>query len=307
MLLLYSKEYVKSSPINLNIQGGNIMEYVTLNNGVEMPILGYGVFQIPDMEECERCVLDAIDVGYRLIDTAQSYGNERAVGNAIRKSSVPREELFITTKLWISELGYEKTKKSIEGSLERLQLEYIDLLLIHQPFNDYYGAYRAMEEYYKAGKLRAIGVSNFYPDRLIDFVKFNEIIHQVNQVEVHPFHQQAKAHEIMKDKGVQIQAWAPFAEGKNNLFTNQVLTEIGQKYGKSAAQVTLRFLIQKGVSVLPKSVQKERMIQNMDVFDFELSQEDMDRIKTLDSDDSSFFSHQDPETVERLVNFVREF
>ncbi len=283
------------------------MDYVTLNNGVEMPILGYGVFQIPDMEECERCVLDAIDVGYRLIDTAQSYGNERAVGNAIKKSSVPREELFITTKLWISELGYEKTKKSIEGSLERLQLEHIDLLLIHQPFNDYYGAYRAMEEFYKAGKLRAIGVSNFYPDRLIDFVKFNEITPQVNQVEVHPFHQQRKAHEIMKNKGVQIQAWAPFAEGKNNLFTNLVLTEVGQKYGKSAAQVTLRFLIQKGVSVLPKSVQKERMIQNMDVFDFELSQEDMDRIKTLDSDDSSFFSHQDPETVERLINFVREF
>lgn len=283
------------------------MDYVILNNAVEMPILGYGVFQIPDMEECERCVLDAIDVGYRLIDTAQSYGNERAVGNAIKKSSVSREELFITTKLWISELGYEKTKKSIEGSLERLQLEYIDLLLIHQPFNDYYGAYRAMEEYYKAGKLRAIGVSNFYPDRLIDFVKFNEITPQVNQVEVHPFHQQTKAHEIMKDKGVQIQAWAPFAEGKNNLFTNPVLIEIGQKYGKSAAQVTLRFLIQRGVSVLPKSVQKERMIQNMDVFDFELSQEDIDRIKTLDSDDSLFFSHQDPEMVERLVNFVREF
>lgn len=283
------------------------MEYVTFNNGVEMPILGYGVFQIPDMEECERCVLDAIDVGYRLIDTAQSYGNERAVGNAIKKSRVPREELFITTKLWISELGYEKTKKSIEGSLERLQLEYIDLLLIHQPFNDYYGAYRAMEEFYKAGKLRAIGVSNFYPDRLIDFVKFNEITPQVNQVEVHPFHQQGKAHEIMKDRGVQIQAWAPFAEGKNNLFTNSLLTEVGQKYGKSAAQVTLRFLIQKGVSVLPKSVKKDRMIQNMDVFDFELSHEDMDRIKTLDSDDSSFFSHQDPETVERLVNFVREF
>ncbi len=215
--------------------------------------------------------------------------------------------MFITTKLWISELGYEKTIKSIEGSLERLQLEYIDLLLIHQPFNDYYGAYRAMEEFYKAGKLRAIGVSNFYPDRLIDFVKFNEITPQVNQVEVHPFHQQRKAHEIMKNKGVQIQAWAPFAEGKNNLFTNPLLTEVGQKYGKSAAQVTLRFLIQSGVSVLPKSVKKERMIQNIDVFDYELSQEDMDRIKTLDSDDSSFFSHQDPETVERLVNLVREF
>lgn len=283
------------------------MDYVKLNNGVEMPILGYGVFQIADLEECERCVMEAIDVGYRLIDTAQSYGNERAVGNAIKKCGVAREKLFITTKLWISELGYEKTKQSIEGSLERLQLEYIDLLLIHQPFNDYYGAYRAMEEFYKAGKLRAIGVSNFYPDRLVDFVKFNEITPQVNQVEVHPFHQQHEAHAIMKDKNVQIQAWAPFAEGKKNLFTNPILVDIGEKYGKTAAQVTLRFLTQRGVSVLPKTVNRDRMIQNMDIFDFELSLEDMEAIKTLDSNDSSFFSHQDPETVERLVNFVREF
>jgi diketogulonate reductase-like aldo/keto reductase len=283
------------------------MNYVTLNNGVEMPILGYGVYQIPDMDECERCVLDAIDVGYRLIDTAQSYGNERAVGSAIKKSGVPREALFVTTKLWISECGYEKTKQSIEGSLERLQLEYIDLLLIHQPFNDYYGAYRAMEEYYKEGKLRAIGVSNFYSDRLIDFVKFNEITPQVNQVEVHPFHQQIKAHEIMKQKDVQIQAWAPFAEGKNNLFTNPILMEIGQKYGKTAAQVTLRYLIQRGISVLPKTINKDRMKQNIDVFDFDLSQEDLDLIRNLDNDDSAFFSHQDPNMVEMLVNFVREF
>jgi len=283
------------------------MNYVTLNNGIKMPILGYGVYQISDMDECERCVLDAIDVGYRLIDTAQSYGNERAVGNAIKKSGLPREELFITTKLWISECGYEKTKQSIEGSLERLQLEYIDLLLIHQPFNDYYGAYRAMEAYYKEGKLRAIGVSNFYSDRLIDFVKFNEITPQVNQVEVHPFHQQIKAHEIMKQKEVQIQAWAPFAEGKNNLFTNPILIEIGQKYRKTAAQVTLRYLIQRGISVLPKTVNKDRMKQNIDIFDFELSQEDLDLIRNLDNDNSSFFSHQDPNMVEMLVNFVREF
>lgn len=283
------------------------MNYVTLNNGVQMPIIGYGVFQIPDLDECERCVLNAIDVGYRLIDTAQGYGNERAVGNAVRKSGIPREELFITTKLWITEYGYENTKQSIQGSLERLQMDYIDLMLIHQPFNDYYGAYRAMEEYYKAGKLRTIGISNFYPDRLIDFVKFNEIIPQVNQVEVHPFHQQEKAHKIMDRYSVQIQAWAPFAEGKNNLFTNPILVGIGEKYGKTAAQVTLRFLVQRGISVLPKTIRRERMIQNLDIFDFELSEADMDLIKTLDSDDSAFFSHQDPEQVERFVNFVRRF
>ncbi len=283
------------------------MEYVTLNNGLKMPILGYGVFQIPDLLECERCVLDAIDVGYRLIDTAQGYGNERAVGNAIKKCGVPREELFITTKLWISEFGYEKTMKSIEGSLERLQLDYIDLLLIHQPFNDYYGAYRAMEEFYRAGKLKAIGVSNFSPDRLVDFVHFNEIVPQVNQVEVHPFYQQEKAHEVMKRKNVQIQDWAPFAEGKHNLFTNELLTEIGEKYGKTPAQVTLRYLIQRGISVIPKTVNLDRMVQNLDVFDFELSENDMDLIRTLDIEDSSFFSHRDPDQVERLVNFVRKF
>ncbi len=283
------------------------MEYVTLNNGLKMPILGYGVFQIPDLKECERCVLDAIEVGYRLIDTAQGYGNERAVGNAVKKCGVQREELFITTKLWISEYGYEKSKKSIEGSLERLQLDYIDLLLIHQPFNDYYGAYRAMEEFYKAGKLKAIGVSNFYPDRLVDFIHFNEIVPQVNQVEVHPFHQQEEAHEVMKRKNVQIQAWAPFAEGKNNLFTNELLTKIGEKYGKSPAQVTLRYLIQRGISVIPKTVNRDRMVHNMDVFDFELTNEDMNLIRTLDGKASSFFSHRDPDQVERLVNFVRVF
>ena len=278
------------------------MEYVELNNGVKMPILGYGVFQINDKEECERCVLDAISVGYRLIDTAQAYGNEEAVGNAIKKCGVPREELFITTKVWISNAGYENAKKSIEESLEKLQLDYIDLVLIHQPFNDYYGTYRAMVELHKAGKIRAIGVSNFYPDRLIDMVKYSEVVPAVNQVETHVFNQQVKAQEIMKKYGVQIQAWAPFAEGKNNLFTNETLKSVGDKYNKSTAQVALRYLIQRGVSVLAKSVNKDRMIQNIDVFDFELSQEDMDLIATLDKGESLFFSHYDPQTVEYLTS-----
>lgn len=282
------------------------MEYVTLNNGLKMPILGFGVFQIPK-EDTERCVLDAIEVGYRLFDTAQSYGNERAVGNAIKASGLDRSEFFITTKLWISEMGYEKAKKSIEGSLERLQMDYLDLLLIHQPFGDYYGTYRAMEELYHEGKLKAIGVSNFYSDRLIDLIKFNKVIPMVNQVETHPFHQQVEANEIMKKYGVQIQAWAPFAEGKNDLFGNETLVEIGKKYNKSAAQVTLRYLIQRGVSVLPKSVKKERMQQNFEVFDFELNQEDMDNILKLDQPVSSFFDHADPAMVERLTGLTRDF
>lgn len=282
------------------------MEYVTLNNGLKMPILGFGVFQIPK-EDTERCVLDAIEVGYRLFDTAQSYGNERAVGNAIKASGLDRSEFFITTKLWISEMGYEKAKKSIEGSLERLQMDYLDLLLIHQPFGDYYGTYRAMEELYHEGKLKAIGVSNFYSDRLIDLIKFNKVIPMVNQVETHPFHQQVEANEIMKKYGVQIQAWAPFAEGKNDLFGNETLVEIGKKYNKSAAQVTLRYLIQRGVSVLPKSVKKERMQQNFEVFDFELSQEEMDNILKLNQPVSSFFDHADPAMVERLTGLTRNF
>ncbi len=282
------------------------MEYVTLNNGLKMPILGFGVFQIPK-EETEKCVLDAIEVGYRLFDTAQSYGNERAVGNAIKASGLDRTEFFITTKLWISEMGYEKAKKSIEGSLERLQMDYLDLLLIHQPFGDYYGTYRAMEELYHEGKLKAIGVSNFYSDRLIDLIKFNKVIPMVNQVETHPFHQQVEANEIMKKYGVQIQAWAPFAEGKNDLFGNETLVEIGKKYNKSAAQVTLRYLIQRGVSVLPKSVKKERMQQNFEVFDFELNQEEMDNILKLDQPVSSFFDHADPAMVERLTGLTRDF
>jgi 2,5-diketo-D-gluconate reductase A len=283
------------------------MRYVELNNGVKMPILGYGVFQIPDHEQCERCVLDAIEVGYRLIDTAQGYGNEAAVGKAIRKCGVPREELFITTKIWISTYGYENAKKSIEGSLERLQLDYVDLLLIHQPFNDYYGTYRAMEELNKEGKLRAIGVSNFYPDRLIDLIKFNEVVPAVNQVETHVFNQQVKAREVMKKYGVQIQAWAPFAQGKNNLFSNETLNAIGDKYNKSSSQVALRYLIQIGVSVIPKTVNKERMKQNIDVFDFELTNEDMNAIAALDREETLFFSHYDPEQVERLTSMVRKF
>ena len=281
------------------------MIYVELNNGVKMPILGYGVFQITDPKECERCVLDAIDVGYRLIDTAQAYGNEEAVGNAIKKCDVPREELFITTKVWISNAGYENAKKSIEESLKKLQLDYLDLLLIHQPFNDYYGTYRAMEELHKEGKIRAIGLSNFYPDRLIDLIKFNEVVPAVNQVETHVFNQQVKAQEIMKKYGVQIQAWAPFAEGKNNLFSNETLKSVGDKYNKSVAQVALRYLIQRGVSVLPKSVNKDRMKENFNVFDFELTEEDMNLIASLDTENSLFFSHYDPQTVEYLTSLGR--
>ncbi len=282
------------------------MEYVTLNNGVKMPILGYGVYQIPDQAECEQCVLDAISVGYRSIDTAQAYRNEEAVGRAIQKSGVPREELFITTKVWISNAGYEKAKASIDESLRKLQLDYLDLLLIHQPFNDYYGTYRAMEEYYKAGKIKAIGVSNFYPDRYIDLVKFAEVIPAVNQVETHVFNQQIKANEIMKKYNTQIESWGPFAEGKNDLFTNPTLQEIGEQYHKSTAQVALRFLIQQGIVVIPKTVNKERMEQNFNVFDFELSAQDMEKLIALDTEKSSFFSHSDPATVEMLTDYAKK-
>ena len=276
------------------------MEYVTLNNGVKMPVLGYGVYQV-DAAETERCVLDAISVGYRHIDTAQAYNNEEGVGSAITKCGVPREELFITTKVWISNAGYEKAKASIAESLKKLQTDYIDLLLIHQPFNDYYGTYRAMEEAYKAGKVRAIGVSNFYPDRLIDLCQFVEVTPAINQVETHVFQQQAKAHEIMEKYGVQHQSWGPFAEGRKDYFTNPTLMKIGGKYGKSSAQTALRFLIQSNVVVIPKSTHRERMIQNLDVFDFSLTMEDMAEIKKLDEGASLFFSHYDPETVEFLT------
>lgn len=277
------------------------MDYVTLNNGVQMPQLGYGVYQVKN-EECERCVLDAISVGYRSIDTAQSYGNEDAVGSAIAKCGVPRDQLFLTTKVWISNAGYEKAKASIDKSLKNLQTDYIDLLLIHQPFGDYYGTYRAMEEAYKAGKLRAIGVSNFYPDRLIDLCQFVEVTPAVNQVETHVFQQQKVAHEYMEKYHVQHESWGPFAEGRKDFFTNPTLVEIGEKYSKSSAQVALRFLLQSDVVVIPKSTHKERMEQNINVFDFTLSSEDMAAIRKLDEGESLFFSHYDPATVEMLTN-----
>ena len=274
---------------------------VTLNNGVRMPMLGYGVYQVSN-EECERCVLDAISVGYRAIDTAQSYGNEEAVGSAVQKCGVPRDELFLTTKVWISNAGYEAAKDSIDRSLQKLRTDYIDLLLIHQPFGDYYGTYRAMEEAYKAGKLRAIGVSNFYPDRLIDLCQFVEVTPAVNQVETHVFQQQKTAHEYMEKYGVQHESWGPFAEGRKDFFSNPVLTEIGRKYGKSSAQTALRFLLQSNVVVIPKSTHKERMAQNIDVFDFTLSEADMEAIRKLNEGESLFFSHYDPATVEMLTN-----
>lgn len=281
------------------------MQTVKLSNGVEMPILGYGVYQVTP-EECERCVSDALSVGYRMIDTAQAYYNEEGVGRAVKKSGIPREELFLVTKVWISNAGYEKAKASIDESLRKLQTDYIDLLLIHQPFNDYYGTYRAMEEAYKAGKLRAIGVSNFYPDRFIDLAEFCDIKPMVNQVETHVFNQQRQPQEIMKEYGTQIMSWGPFAEGRNDFFTNPVLKAIGEKYGKSVAQTALRFLIQRDVVVIPKSTHKERMEQNLDVFDFSLSAEDMEAIGKLDKGESLFFSHYAPETVKWLTSFGKD-
>lgn len=278
------------------------MEYVELSNGVKMPQLGYGVYQVSP-SECERCVSDAISVGYRMIDTAQAYGNEEGVGNAVRKSGVPRDELFIVTKVWISNAGEGKAAKSINESLRKLQTDYIDLLLIHQPFNDYYGTWRAMEEAYKAGKLRAIGVSNFYPDRFIDLAEFSEILPMVNQVETHVFNQQVKAQQIMEQYDTHIMSWGPFAEGRNNFFGNETLIAIGAKYNKSAAQTALRYLIQRGVIVIQKSVRKERMKQNFNVFDFTLSDEDMQRIRQLDLGHSLFFSHYDPQTVKWLCDY----
>lgn len=279
------------------------MEFVTLNNGVKMPILGYGVYQV-EPAECERCVRDAIDVGYRSIDTAQAYHNEEGVGEAVAKCGVPREDLFITTKVWISNGGYENAKASIEESLRRLKTDYIDLLLIHQPFNDYYGTYRAMEEAYKAGKLRAIGVSNFYPDRLVDLCRFVEVTPAVNQVETHPFMQQTAAHKIMKKYGVQHESWGPFAEGRRDMFNNPVLREIGGRHGKTVAQTILRFLIQSDVVVIPKSVRKDRMAENFDVFDFALTDAEMEAVRALDEGASAFFSHYDPATVEFLTSLA---
>jgi 2,5-diketo-D-gluconate reductase A len=278
------------------------MQKIILNNGVEMPILGYGVYQISDAQECEQCVYDAIMTGYRLIDTAASYLNEEAVGRGIKQSDVPREELFITTKLLIQDAGYENTKKAFEKSLKRLQLDYLDLYLIHQPFGDVYGSWRAMEELYREGKIRAIGVSNFQMDRLVDLIANNEVVPAVNQVETNPFCQQIESAKLMKENRVQIESWAPFAEGKNNLFQNEVLLSLADKYKKSVAQVVLRWLTQRGVVAISKSVHKERMIENFNVLDFELSQTDMEEISTLDTKKSCFFSHNDPEIVKWLCS-----
>lgn len=279
------------------------MEYVTLNNGVKMPMLGYGVYQI-SQQECEKCVRDAIEIGYRAIDTAQAYHNEDAVGRAIAQCGIPRQELFLTTKVWVSNASYEKAKASIEASLNNLKTDYVDLLLIHQPFGDYYGTYRAMEEAVRAGKARAIGVSNFYPDRWIDLFHFCEIKPAVNQIETHVFQQQKAAHALMKKYGIQIEAWGPFAEGKNGMFTNETLKTVGSRYDKTAAQTALRFLVQSGVAAIPKSVKKERMKENLDVFDFSLSEEDMHRIEAMDTAQSLFFSHYDPHTVEWFMSRV---
>ncbi|MCL6586299.1 MAG: aldo/keto reductase [Anoxybacillus sp.] len=276
------------------------MQMVVLNNGVKMPILGFGVFQITDPELCEQCVYDALMTGYRLIDTAASYQNEAAVGRAIKRSGIPREDIFVTTKLWIQDAGYESTKKAFARSLERLQLDYIDLYLIHQPFGDIYGSWRAMEELYREGKIRAIGVSNFYMDRLIDLILHHDVTPAVNQIETHPFCQQVESAEFMKQHGVQIESWAPFAEGRNNIFQNEVLVSIAKKHNKSVAQVILRWLTQRGIVAIPKSVHKERIVENFQIFDFELDQEDMNKIATLDTKQSLFFSHRDPEMVKWL-------
>jgi len=278
------------------------MDTIKLSNGVEMPILGYGVYQVTP-EECERCVTDALSVGYRSIDTAQAYYNEEGVGRAVKKSGIARDEIFITTKVWISNAGYEQAKASIDESLRKLQSDYVDLLLIHQPFNDYYGTYRAMEEAYKTGKARAIGVSNFYPDRFVDLAEFCEIKPMVNQVETHVFNQQVEPQKIMERYGTHVMSWGPFAEGRNEFFTNTILKTIGEKYGKSVAQTALRFLIQRGIIVIPKSTRKERMIENFNVFDFALTDEDMQEIAGLDQRKSLFFSHYDPEMVQWLIGY----
>lgn len=281
------------------------MDYVTLANGVKMPQLGYGVYQVTK-EECKRCVLDALDVGYRAIDTAQSYFNEAEVGEAIAESGIDRKEIFLTTKVWIEHYGYEQAKESVLQSMEKLKTDYIDLVLLHQPFADYYGAYRALEDLYEEGKLRAIGVSNFYPDRLVDIASFARIKPMVNQIETHPLNQQIEAHEWLKKYGVIHEAWAPFGEGRGNMFTNPVLQEIGKKYDKTVAQVILRWQLQRGIVIIPKSTHKERMAQNLDVFDFTLTDVDMQDIAALDTKTSSFFSHQDPAIVEWFVKMVEE-
>lgn len=281
------------------------MMNVTLANGVKMPMLGYGVYQVTK-EECEKCVLDALSVGYRSLDTAQSYFNEEEVGSAIVKSGIPREDIFLTSKVWLEHYGYDKCKKSVEESLRKLQTDYIDLMLLHQPFSDYYGSWRALEDLYDEGKLRAIGISNFYPDRMVDIASFSRIRPMVNQIEIHPHNQQKIAKEWNEKYDVQLEAWAPFGEGKGGLFEDKTLLAIGEKYGKSAAQVILRWHLQRGIVVIPKSTHIERMKENLDVFDFELSAADMDAIAALDKNTSSFFSHTDPAMVEWFVQMVEE-
>ena len=281
------------------------MQKIVLNNGVEMPILGFGVFQIDDLAECERSVRDAIDVGYRLIDTAASYGNEESVGNAIKASGVPRDELFVTTKLWIADTGYEKTKRAFDRSMKRLQLDYLDLYLIHQPYGDVFGSWRAMEELYGEGRIKAIGVSNFHPDRVMDFMVHNEVAPAVDQIETHPFHQQVETQKFLTENNVQIESWGPFAEGKNNIFGNELLVSIAEKHGKTVAQIILRWLTQRNIIVIPKSVRKDRMAENFDIFNFELAQEDMDAIRQLDTGTSLFFDHRDPAMVKLLSEAKR--
>ncbi len=279
-----------------------IMQTVKLNNGVEMPIIGFGVFQIPDAAECERCVIDAIHTGYRLIDTAASYMNEQAVGNAIKNCGVNRKELFITTKLWVQDHGYESTKKSFQNSLDKLQLDYLDLYLIHQPYGDIHGSWRAMEELYEAGKIKAIGVANFQSDRLMDLIVFNRNLPAVNQIETHPFNQQIEAQKFLVENNVQIESWGPFAEGKNGIFQNEILVSIAKKYKRSVAQIILRWLIQRGIVVIPKSVRKERMAENFNIFDFELIDDDTEKIKSLDTQTSLFFDHRSPEIIKWMAN-----
>ncbi|MFV8342526.1 aldo/keto reductase [Flavobacterium sp. XS2P39] len=283
------------------------MQNIKLNNGIEMPILGFGVFQIPDATECEKAVLEAIDCGYRLIDTAVSYRNEAAVGNAIKKSGVLREELFITTKVWIQDVGYEKTKAAFQKSLDLLQLDYLDLYLIHQPYGDIFGSWRAMQELYAEGKIRAIGVANFHPDRVMDLIVNSGFTPAVNQIETHPFQQQISTQEFLQNNNVQIQSWGPFAEGKNNIFHNDLLISIGNKHDKSVAQIILRWLIQRGVVAIPKSIRKERMLENFTIFDFELSADDMQMIQTLDTNESLFFDHRNPNMVKWLSEYKIEF
>jgi len=282
------------------------MKTVTLNNGVEMPLLGFGVFQVPDLAECERSVADALEVGYRLIDTAASYGNEEAVGAALQRSGVPRQELFITTKLWVTDTGYERTKAAFERSLKRLGLDYLDLYLIHQPYGDIYGSWRALEELYRAKRIRAIGISNFHPDRVMDLLLHSEVKPAVNQIETHPFHQQIEVQRFLEENKVQIESWGPFAEGKNGIFQNEVLRSIAAKHGKSVAQVILRWLTQRGVVAIPKSVRKERIRENFDVFGFRLSPEDMAALATLDLKQSQFFDHRDPAMVKWISTAARD-